>query len=104
MKIPCICIDDKNRPAEIPLSKWVVKDKEYHVTHVYHQVQQIGVKGVELAEFDISNCIPFNCYRLDRFAFTRENLEKLVALMQHCTALNNIDIQELVDKLTTIEI
>jgi len=103
MKIPCICIDAKNKPSEIPGSKWVVEKKEYHVTHVYKQLQQNGIKGVELAEHDISECVPFNCYRLDRFAFTQLNLIKLVALMNQCTELDKIDIQKLVEKLTTIE-
>ena len=103
MKIPCICIDDKNRPLEVPVSKWVVKEQEYHITHVYHQYQQKGIKGVELAEFDISDCVPYNCYRLDRFAFTEENLLKLIELMQQCTELNNIDSHSIVDKLFLVK-
>ena len=103
MKIPCICIDDKNRPLEVPVSKWVVKEQEYHITHVYHQYQQKGIKGVELAEFDISDCVPYNCYRLDRFAFTEENLLKLIELVQQCTELDSVDISSIVEKLTSIK-
>jgi len=103
MKIPCICIDSKNRPVEIPISKWVIENNEYHITHVFHQYQQNRIKGVELAEHDISECVPFNCYRLDRFAFTQENLLKLIELMNQCTELDNIDISKIVEKLTTIE-
>ena len=103
MKIPCICIDSENKPSEIPSNKWVVKGNEYHITHVFNQIQQKGIKGVELAEFDISECVPFNCYRLDRFAFTEENLFKLIEMMENCTELNNIDISEITEKLTLIE-
>lgn len=103
MKIPCFCIDDKNRPLEIPISKWVKEGEKYHITHVYHQHQQKGIKGVELSEFDISDCVPYNCYRLDRFAFTEENLDKLIKLMQECTELDSIDISSIVDKLTLVE-
>lgn len=103
MKIPCICIDSKNKPSEIPLEKWVVKGNEYHIVHVFHQYQQNGIKGVELAEHDISDCVPYNCYRLDRFAFTPENLSRLVELMNQCTELDKIDIQKIVEKLTTFE-
>jgi len=85
MKIPCICIDDKHKPLEIPSSRWVKEGNEYHIVHVYHQHQQKGIKGVELSEFDISDCVPYNCYRLDRFAFTEENIQKLMELMQDCT-------------------
>lgn len=103
MKIPCICIDSKNKPSEIPISKWIVEGNKYNITHVYHQFQQKGIKGVELAEFDISDCVPYNCYRLDRFAFTQLNLLKLAALINTCTELDKIDIQELVEKLTTLQ-
>ena len=103
MKIPCICVDDKHKPLEIPFCKWVVKGSEYHIVHVHHQLQQKGVKGVELFEFDISDCVPYNCYRLDRFAFTEDNLQKLIALMQECTELNNIDINSIVDKLFLVK-
>lgn len=103
MKIPCYCIDDSNRPIEIPIGKWVVAEQKYHITHVYHQHQQKGIKGVELSEFDISDCVPYNCYRLDRFAFTEENIQKLIELMQDCTELDNIDISSIVEKLTSIE-
>jgi len=104
MKIPCVCIDAKNKPYEIPDSKWLIENQEYHITHVYKQLQQNGIKGVEIAEHDISECVPFNCYRLDRFAFKPENISKLIELMNQCTELDKIDIQKLVEKLTTIEI
>ena len=103
MKVECVCIDDKNKPGEIPSAKWVKKDQKYHITHVYHQHQQKGIKGVELAEFDISECVPYNCYRLDRFAFTKENFDKLVKMMEDCTELDKIDISSIVEKLTTVE-
>lgn len=103
MKIPCICINDKLKPEEIPQSKWVVKGQTYHITHVYNNLQQKGIKGVELFEHDISECAPYNCYRLDRFAFTPENLQKLLELIKHCTELNNVDISKVLKELTTVE-
>lgn len=103
MKIPCYCIDDLNRPSEVPANKWVVAGQKYHITHVYYQHQQKGIKGVELAEFDISDCVPYNCYRLERFAFTEENILKLIELIQQCTALDNIDIDSIVDGLLRVK-
>ena len=103
MKIPCICVDDKHKPLEIPFCKWVVKGQEYHITHVYNNIHQNGIKGVELFEHDISECLPYNCYRLDRFAFTEENLKKLIEMMKDCTELNNVDISSIVEKLTSVE-
>lgn len=103
MKIPCICINDRLKPDEIPTSKWVVKGNTYHITHVYNNIQQNGIKGVELFEHDISDCMPYNCYRLDRFAFAIEDIERLVQMMRDCTALNEIDINSIVEKLTSVE-
>jgi hypothetical protein len=103
VKIECVCVDAKNRPSEIPVSKWIVEQEKYNITHVYNQLQQQGIKGVELAEFDISECVPFNCYRLDRFAFTPENLQKLISMIKDCTDLNDINIDGIVEKLTTVE-
>ena len=103
MKIPCICINDRLKPDEIPQSKWVVKDQEYHITHVYNNIHENGIKGAELFEHDISECAPYNCYRLDRFAFTPENLSKLIELMKHCTELNNVDINKIIKEITTLE-
>lgn len=82
------------------LTKWLVKGQEYHITHVYNNIQQNGIKGVELFEHDISECVPYNCYRLGRFAFTEDNLNKLIEMMQDCTELNNVDISSIVEKLT----
>ena len=103
MKVECICIDSKNKPVEIPLNKWIKENEIYNITHIYNQIQQQGIKGVELLEFDIFECIPFNCYRLDRFAFTAENLKKLIEMMKDCTELNDINIDNLTKNLTLIE-
>lgn len=104
MKIKCLCIDDAQKPIQIPNSKWVVKGKEYHVTHVYKQMQQPGVQGVELAEIDISNYFPYNCYRLSRFAFKKEDLPKLFEMIQNCSELNDIDITNLIESLETVDV
>lgn len=103
MKIPCVCIDDKGRPLEVPLSKWVRKGNKYHITHVFHQHQQKGVKGVELLELDVSDCFPYNCFRMDRFAIAVEDIDKLRQLVRDCTSLDEIDISSIIEKLTSIE-
>ena len=63
---------------------------------------QKGIKGCELAEHDISDCEPYNCYRLNRFAIYEEDLEKLRELMKFCdqfNSLSDLDIQKYVDDL-----
>jgi hypothetical protein len=88
--IPCICVDAKHRPAKIPESKWPKKGEEYHVNHVFIMHIQDGIKGCELSEFDISMHAPYNCYRLSRFAFTQEDLIKLISLIEECAKLNGV--------------
>lgn len=102
MGIECICIDDKGKPLEIPSEKWVKKGNKYHVTHIFVMLQQGKIKGCELAEFDISNCIPYNCYRLSRFIFKLDDLKKIVEMIKHCDqlkSLSDLDIQSYVNNL-----
>ncbi|MFK5981433.1 MAG: hypothetical protein QM499_00850 [Flavobacteriaceae bacterium] len=98
--VKCICVDDKNKPVEIPDSKWVKSGEQYHITHVFVMKNQKNIKGCEIAEFDISMHDPYNCYRLSRFAFSVEDLRKLFELISRCDELNqlsDLDIQKLVD-------
>lgn len=97
MKIPCICIDDANRPDVIDPENWVVKDHDYHVTHVHWMVQQ-GVQGVELFEVKTHSSI-YPVYRIDRFAFTEDNLKLLIELTVLCTELNEVQVTELIEEL-----
>ena len=98
-KIHCICVDDADRPKEVPAKLWLKKDKEYHVTHIFQMVNQKGIKGCEIAEIDIGHLKPYNSFRLDRFAFTKEGLDKLIELIKQCTELNNVDINSIVEKI-----
>ena len=100
MKVRVICIDDKFRPQEIPPSKWPKENSEYHITWIYNQMQQKGILGCELAEFDISDCLPYNCYNLNRFAIHKEDIELFMQLAKDSAQLNEI---ELVDILHEIE-
>lgn len=65
--IPVICIDDRNRPHDVPTSKWPVKGGTYTVTGFYNMLVQ-GMEGVSLAEMDISDCHPYKYYLASRFA------------------------------------
>lgn len=103
MKIPCLCINDKNKPYQIPQNKWVTEGEIYNVQHIFHQIQQKGVKGVELAGIDLSDCFPYNCFDLSRFAFKVEDLPKLEILIKHCTKLNDIDVLSIIGDLTRIK-
>lgn len=99
MKVKAICIDDTKKPKEIPSDKWIKAGELYNITHLYKQLNQNNIKGVELAEFDISMCNPYNCYRLSRFAINVNDLEKFVQMMKDTNELNNIDIEKFVKNL-----
>jgi hypothetical protein len=98
-----MCVDDTQKPIQIPQNKWIVKNETYHITHIFKQIQQPGIQGAEIAERDLSMHFPYNCFRLDRFAFRKEDLPKVFQMIQDCSELNDIDISTLVESLETIE-
>lgn len=62
-----ICIDDKNRPNEIPTSKWVKAKQKYTVIEVKKMNIQGGILGFKLAEINLDGCAPYECYAASRF-------------------------------------
>ena len=62
------CINDKGRPNEIPLSKWVKEGQDYTIINVEKMLMMPGVYGVELAEIDLSDCFPHTRFNSNRFA------------------------------------
>lgn len=70
MKIPfkVICIHDEDRINDIPLSRWVVKGREYTVIKVERLLAQGGTLGYELEEIDLTPCFPYTRFGAWRFA------------------------------------
>ncbi len=101
--IEAICIDDTKRPKEIPSNKWVKSGNKYHITHIFAMLSQKGIKGVELAEIDISDCHPYNSFRLNRFVINPKDLEKWIQMCKDTAALNGIDIDSFVQDLINKE-
>ena len=105
--VRCVCIDDKNKPSQIPADKWVKEGEWYNITHIFIMVNQGRIHGCELAEFDISMHKPYNCYRLSRFAIHQDDLKKLIQMIKDCDDLNqlsDVDINKLVEQLDLQEI
>ena len=99
MGVKCKCINENNRPQVIPSQKWIKKDQEYNITHIYYHVQQ-GIQGCELAEIELTDeNFPYLSFALSRFAFTKEGLEKLVQMIKNCTELNDIEVGHLIEEL-----
>jgi hypothetical protein len=61
------CIDSSNRPNDIPISKWVVKGIEYTVIKAAKLPMQGGLLGFQLAEIDLSGCVPYLYFAASRF-------------------------------------
>jgi len=97
--IHCICVDDANKPKEIPAEKWVEKGKEYHIIHVSFHPMQGGIRGVTLSEISLDEkCMPYETYKLSRFAIKLEDYGKFIELAESCSDLSKIDIQKLIEE------
>lgn len=61
-----VCINDSNRPTEIPLEKWIKKGNPYTVVK---QVTTLDNKiGYVLEEINLSeDNFPFRCFSAERF-------------------------------------
>lgn len=67
MSFKVICINDSNKPNDIPQSQWVKKGSIYTVTNVVKMLIQDGIYGFELAEINLEGCAPYKYYSAERF-------------------------------------
>lgn len=93
--IKAICINDANRPNEIPESKWIKLGQSYTITKVFKMVFQDNILACELKEIDLSDN-PYNCFRLDRFAIQEKDMEDMIRLMKVCGELNGLYLDKLI--------
>lgn len=90
VKIPfkAICINDRNRPDGIPLSKWIKEGESYTVVDVKKLLIQGGRLGFKLEELNIDDCFPYQFFSADRFGIPigeimkQETEEMLDALLK----------------------
>ena len=109
--IPCICVDDTNRPDEIPESHWIKSGTLYHITDIRTIVKQGNILGVELNEINLVELnVVYRYFKLPRFAFTLDGLialQKLISESRELCQLDDLtrdnDIMELI-KRQTVEI
>jgi hypothetical protein len=98
-----ICINDKNRPKEIPQNKWLKEGQEYEIIYTTLCKPQNEV-GVHLAEIDLDeSCDPYFFFKLNRFAFTEENLKLLQELIKNCNE-TDFSITELLEQTSLEEV
>jgi hypothetical protein len=88
MSIECICINDSNRPKEIPQSKWVKEGEKYTVIYTVTVLPQKQL-GFHLAEIELTdNELPYEYFLASRFGFTQDNLQKLIELIKDCSEID----------------
>lgn len=65
MKI--VCINDKQKPVEIPQDKWIKEGEVYTLVAVQHLLSSKSI-GFELAEIKLGeDCFPYHYFSPDRF-------------------------------------
>jgi len=106
ISIKCVCIDDKSKPTAIPAEKWPKEGEVYHISHIFIMKNQNDIQGCELSEFDISMHKPYNCYRLNRFAISEDDIGKMIEMMEQAGELNgvNLDIDKLIKQVPIEEV
>lgn len=67
MSFSVICLNDSNKPNDIPNYQWVKKGSIYTVIKVVKMLIQGGTYGFELAEINLDGCAPYKYYSADRF-------------------------------------
>ena len=60
-----ICLDDSNRPSDIPLSAWITKGQKYTVVDAFTGFG--GVLIFQLAERDLTPYFPYKGFDAKRF-------------------------------------
>ena len=74
--IQMLCIDDSNRPEEIPLTHWIEKDELYTLKDVKRLKMQGGRLGVQVDEIDLLELRGQHEYfSLERFAIDVDELK-----------------------------
>lgn len=103
MKIRALCIDEEDKPQQIPQEKWVIENEVYQITYIFIMANQGFIRGCEIAEHDISNHAPYNCYRLSRFAIFEEDMHLFKELVKQCDLMNQISTEQLNDFIKNID-
>jgi hypothetical protein len=67
-----ICIDDSNRPNDIPLSSWIKKGDKYTVIGVYKMGMQPGIFGYEIEGKNLKPYPPYQYFAHVRFAIIED--------------------------------
>jgi hypothetical protein len=100
MNIEVICIDASHRPNEIPTSRWLKKGETYHIIQIDKLLSQGGIYGCKLAEINNDDLVPYQYFRLSRFAIPIDIKEESEITEE---MLEEIDISEIKRILEPVE-
>lgn len=73
-----ICIDDKNKPNDIPSSKWIKAKQTYTVIEIKKMNIQGGLLGFKLEEVNLDGCAPYQFYAANRFRPVEETPDEVL--------------------------
>ena len=91
MSFNVFCINDKQKPNEIPNTQWVKEGEKY-------TVEKLKKNALSKEQFFVLNEIkppaPYGGYKVSRFAFTESELEKYCIMfnLDYNTIKENIDL------------
>lgn len=101
--VECVCINDSNRPVEVPARKWVKKGNKYNVIFTLTVMPQ-KVLAFHLAEIDLDeSCKPYEYFLANRFAFTQEGIRQLMQLIADCED-TDFSLEELMEQTQLAEL
>lgn len=99
--IKCICINDKGRPKSIAPDKWIKKEQEYTIVFASFLKPQNEL-GLQLKEVDLDDsCFPYEYFLANRFAFYKEDFNKLIEFIKDCGEMN-VSVNELIKQTKVI--
>lgn len=101
--IECVCINDKNKPKQIPKDKWLKEGEKYHVIYTVTVLPQKEL-AFHLAEIELDEtCAPYEYFLANRFGFTQENLLLLQELIKDCND-TDFSMEELLEQTHVTEV
>jgi hypothetical protein len=100
--IKCLCINDSNKPNQIPNEKWVEIGKEYTLLFSMTVLPQKQL-AFQLNEIDLDDsCSPYTWFLASRFAFREEDLQRLIEFIKDCNKIT-FSVNELVKEINIDE-
>jgi len=100
--IKCLCINDNNKPIQIPNEKWLEKGREYTLLFSMTVLPQKQL-AFQVNEIDLDDsCSPYTWFLANRFAFREEDLQRLIEFIQDCNQIT-FSVNELVKEININE-